>query len=556
MNKTISINIAGFVFNIEEQAYEKLSRYLDSIKNNFKNEPDCDEIMADIEARIAELFQDNLSDRKEVILDEDVEEVIGVMGKPEDYVSEETADNFNHNEDKEDAEYVEAEEVNSDEEHRSRPNSKRLFRDETNGHIGGVCQGLGWFFGIDPTLIRLGFILLTILGGSGILVYIILWIVVPQARTTAEILEMQGEPINLGSIKDHVKGMKDNVNESTKKAGKRVNKAGKRVKKAVDRSGRMVSPLAETLSKVIGGIFVVGGICALFLLVIILFGNTGLLPLVGSDQVENLNTLLDILYPNGRSLLVFIAIAMATLIPIISGIVIGMKMLLTINYRLKEYSIVASVLWCLAIITLVLTGIELGVNFQNKAEIDYDVPVQIDSSNVLTIDVAEDDIFSNYIEYRQVWNFSELIRVSDEQIFLGYPELSIVEQADSGDFEVTLYKLSQGKYHKEAIHKAENIKFELEQSENKLLLSPYFAIDAKEKLRNQRIKVIVHVPKGKKVKFGPNIDRIMVGVDDDYYHHSESYANTVWTVDDGGFRCIECKERRVYDDNDIIIIDN
>ena len=97
MNKTISINIAGFVFNIEEQAYEKLSRYLESIKKNFRQEADCDEIMVDIEARIAELFQKNLSESKEVIVDTDVDAVIEDMGKPEDYVSEEVADNFNGN---------------------------------------------------------------------------------------------------------------------------------------------------------------------------------------------------------------------------------------------------------------------------------------------------------------------------------------------------------------------------------------------------------------------------------------------------------------------------
>ena len=88
MNKTISINIAGFVFNIEEGAYEKLNHYLDAIKSNFKNEAERDEIMEDIEARIAELFQERLSDRKEVIEDLDVESITEVMGKPEEYLSD------------------------------------------------------------------------------------------------------------------------------------------------------------------------------------------------------------------------------------------------------------------------------------------------------------------------------------------------------------------------------------------------------------------------------------------------------------------------------------
>ena len=532
MNKTISINIAGFVFNIVEQAYEKLNRYLESIKSNFKHEEDCDEIMADIESRIAELFHEKISDRKEVIIESDIQSIMEIMGAPEDYVSDETSTNFAENDQ---AEFVEAEDVN-DSNRNTTSGKRRLYRDEKNGSIGGVCGGLGWFFGIDPVLVKIAFILLVILGGSGILLYIILWIVIPSAKTTAEILEMQGEPVTLDSIKDHVKGMKSDIQDGAKST--RAN-----FKKAVDSGVRAGSQLAASLSKVFGILFTLGGIFALLVLSIILFGDTGLLPLVGTEQVEDLPTLLGVLYPDGRSGLVFFAIILVTLIPIISIILMGVKLLFNIRQKFKKMAIVSGSIWFLAATTLVLTGIELGMNFRNEVEIDFVIPVQTDSTNTLYVDVAEDDVFSNFIEYNNVWNYSELLKVTDEQVFLGYPELHIIEKADSSDFEIIMYKCSNGLYNKEAIHKAEGISYDIKTGKNKLLLAPYFSIAKNERLRNQHIEVEIHVPQGKIVKFGKNIDRILVEVKDKSHRYHETFANTTWTVNSDGFNCFECKEK-------------
>ncbi|OIQ31522.1 MAG: hypothetical protein BM555_05205 [Crocinitomix sp. MedPE-SWsnd] len=539
MNKTISINIAGFVFNIEEQAFEKLSLYLESIKRNFQHEEDCDEIMSDIESRIAELFHEKISDRKEVIIDSDVETVVEIMGKPEDYISDEPQAHAG-TQSEEQAEFVEAEEVKSEGSTKNN-GRRRLYRDEQNGSVGGVCTGLGWFFGIDPVLIKIAFVLLVILGGSGILLYIILWVVIPEAKTTAEILEMQGEPVTLDSIKDHVQGMKDGVKDG-------ASDVKSNFKKAVNQGVKASSKLAQSLSKIFGILFTIGGIVGLLVLFIILFGDTGLLPLVGTEQVEDLPTLLGILYPENRSGMVFFAILIVTFIPIASLIFTGVKMLFGITTKYKKIAITSSVIWFIGATTLALTGIELGMNFRNQVEIDYEVPVEVDSTNTLFVDVAEDDIFSNFIEYNNVWNYSELIRVEDEKVRLGYPELRIVHKNDSTDFEVILYKGSNGLFHKEAIHKAENIDYKIDASNNTISLDPYFTINKEERLRNQQVIVEIHVPTGKKIKFGKNIDRIQVDVSDDYYRHNEMFNGTTWSATSEGFNCSECRDkRRMYD---------
>ena len=179
-----------------------------------------------------------------------------------------------------------------------------------------------------------------------------------------------------------------------------------------------------------------------------------------------------------------------------------------------------------------------------QVDIDYEVPIDLDSTNTLIVDVVEDDIFSNFIEYQQVWNYSELIKLNNEKIYLGYPQLKIIEKADSGSFDVILFKESNGRYHKEAIHKAESIEYDIKSKRNHLELAPYFIIDEDAKMRGQKVMVEIHVPIGKKVKFGKNVDRILVDVYDDFYHHQEMFTNTIWSSTIDGLNCLDCKDKR------------
>jgi len=375
MNKTISINIAGFVFNIEEQAYEKLNHYLSAIKSNFHDESERDEIMEDIEARIAELFQEKLSNRKEVIVESDVELIIDVMGKPEDYLSEEEPI---HQESSK-QETLTEEEKNW----YNYSKSKRLYRDETDAVVGGVCSGLAYYVNIDPILIRIAFVILTLAGGSGVLLYVILWIVIPSAKTTAEFLEMKGEPVTLDSIKDHIKDARNNIIESTKGAKKSI-------KSAVDKGVRAGSKIGKILSKVLGIGFVLFGVFLLIVLFIILFGGTGIFPMFGSENIEDIPTLLSVVYPDGRIPYFFVTVAIVGLIPLISLIMTGIKMLLGIRIRYKKVSLIFGLIWVIGLAGLILINIDLGMKFKERVEIDYEVTTKDTTSNILYIDVAKD----------------------------------------------------------------------------------------------------------------------------------------------------------------------
>jgi len=187
MNKTVSIHLAGTQFYIDETAYQKLSDYLDKIKRKFSDMQERQEIMADIEARIAELFLEKVKNERHVVQMEDVEEVIKIMGKPDDYVGD-------------------SEEEFTERESYSGQIPKKLYRDPDHKVLGGVSGGLAHYFNIDVVWVRLIWVLLVLAGlGSGIIVYIVLWAILPEAKSTSEKLAMKGISANIENIERKVK---------------------------------------------------------------------------------------------------------------------------------------------------------------------------------------------------------------------------------------------------------------------------------------------------------------------------------------------------------------
>ena len=261
MKKNISINISGIIFHIEEDGYNQLKEYLESIHKYFSTFEESTEIMADIESRIAEIFLAKLTEGKQVITAEDVESLIATMGSIRDFQAIE------------EQEITEEEEAPKDEEKEPSEGMKRLFRDENRQLLGGVCAGIAHYFNIDPlwirlivlilflgsygvllliyvvlwivipggkdlpedqslkkmfrnpddkviggvasgiaayfgievTIVRLLFALYILLGGTGIIAYIILWIILPEAKTITDKVQMKGEPVTLSNIESNIK---------------------------------------------------------------------------------------------------------------------------------------------------------------------------------------------------------------------------------------------------------------------------------------------------------------------------------------------------------------
>lgn len=247
MKKTLTINLGGSVFNIDEDAYQLLDKYLNNLRIHFRKEEGSDEIMNDFELRISELFSERMRLGYQVISIEQVEEVIARMGKPEELFDDEKQE--------EDAVTEPSVEKTT--------YRKRLMRDPDNKIIGGVAGGLAAYMGWDATAIRILFFLLIFLHGVMIPVYLLLWIIMPIARTATEKLEMRGESVTIENIGKTVTGGFEKVEHNAREFIQS------------DKPRNLFQKLADALVQIIGFVLkflvVLVGVISLPVLVLVLF---------------------------------------------------------------------------------------------------------------------------------------------------------------------------------------------------------------------------------------------------------------------------------------------
>ncbi len=194
MKRTLDVNIGGFVFHLDEDAYNMLDRYLNSLKRHYSNAGDGDEIISDIESRIAELLHERKAGVGRVIELEDINSIIKILGDPEQIIDEKP------------------QEINY-------KISKKLYRDEENRILGGIAAGLAAYLGLPIALVRILCIVFAFASlGITILIYFICWIVVPKALTAKQKLEMKGDPINISNIeraiRDEYYKVKNNISKN------------------------------------------------------------------------------------------------------------------------------------------------------------------------------------------------------------------------------------------------------------------------------------------------------------------------------------------------------
>lgn len=193
MNKIFNINLGGYAFTIDEDAYNALQDYLSSIRGHFANSEGCEEILYDIEVRMAELFKEGASP-EQIVSNKILDQAIKTMGTPADFgvMEEEHASTTNAQTQTN---------TKSSSTKQKVVTGRRLFRDPDDKVIGGVCSGVAAYFGFkDPLWIRLAALISLVVFGFGFLLYILLLIIVPEASSSGDKLAMKGEPINVENI--------------------------------------------------------------------------------------------------------------------------------------------------------------------------------------------------------------------------------------------------------------------------------------------------------------------------------------------------------------------
>jgi phage shock protein PspC (stress-responsive transcriptional regulator) len=219
MNKVFNINLGGYPFTIDEDAYNHLRSYLETIHNHFRKTEGYEEITHDIEARLAELFVERLSSRP-IVGYQEVEDAIAIMGRPEEFGADPVSEETTHT-------TTDKKSGASTEGKFKIKTGKRLYRDTEDSVVGGVAAGLSAYFGIaDPIWVRLFFVIVVLSGGIGIPFYLILWALMPEAKTASDRLAMRGEPINISNISKIITEEFEHISEKMTELGEEL--AGKK----------------------------------------------------------------------------------------------------------------------------------------------------------------------------------------------------------------------------------------------------------------------------------------------------------------------------------------
>lgn len=482
MNKTISINLGGSVFNIEEGAFHILRIYLEKIKANFTNDPSGDEIMQDIEVRIAELFSDRMNERKNVVVETDVQEVIAIMGRPEDYsmdASDEPKRDQNQN--------------------NTRNSQRRLYRDEDDKVLGGVCAGLSHYFGVDPIVIRLIVVLIFFIsGGTAILGYILFWALVPKAETTAEKLQMRGESVNINNITRM-------VNDEARAASERLSRSGRRASSQVrENLSEASSTFGRVLSLIFGLIIMIIGFGLLIGLMSILIASDFNFFGFGSGGFDMISQL--VFGDDGTLWMLVLGTILAMGAPAIALMYVGIKLITGSTRKIRGLALSLISLFTVGVILCVYGGIKTGKEFTSHEEVVETNIIPASVGDTLYIEILPDVVFNRTNDKH--YEFGDLTKVTDSLIYYGEPVNLRFEPTNDKDYKLRVVRCAQGRNREIASTLARNIDYHYEVSGDSLFFNSYLSTPSKDLYRAQLVDLIIYVPVGKYVAFGDQSRRI------------------------------------------------
>lgn len=523
MNKTVNINLGGWFFHIDEDAYENLSNYLQAVKHSLKDPESQDEIMKDIELRMAELLTAKSNNANQVINTAQIEELIRIMGQPEVYSvdSDESSSQSATGET-----YSGSQRQNT----AKRP-SKKLYRDPDQTVVSGVCSGLGHYLGIDPVWLRilfLGSVLLSF--GSMLIVYIVLWICVPEAKTTTEKLEMTGQPVNISNIEKKVKedfnavadriknvdydqigkNINDNVNRGVKTATENINRAGK------------------GLGKFFGAIVVAISSILLIAMIIALFVLTKL------SYEGNWN---EVIYPDnftGIPLWGLMTIAFIIgFIPLLRLWIVGLRML---NPHMKPLNVYIRIalnsLWILAVIAAIYLGVLQGAEFNNDNKVIVRHELNLQPNDTLRIHWNHNSEFTHSIQ--EFNRYKIIVKDGKDEIFSNRVNVHF-KPSLQGDAYLQIERKADGTNLKSSLHRAEKINYDWTFENNQLKLNNFYTTPIDARFANQKVNVYIYLPKGVLFKADYTLDEsndsdsdyFEMDAEAKYYQVGELKINTI-----------------------------
>lgn len=476
MNKSITISLGGLAFFIEESAYEQLQKYIDSVRNSLRHDDDKEEIITDVETRIAELFKTYLGTNREVVNDNDVQQIISVLGTPEQINDFET----------------ETPETNHKEpEHQPR---RKLYRDIDDKFIGGVCSGLSHYTGIDVLWIRITALILLFSGFASALVvvpYLVLLILVPEAKTVSEKLEMRGKPITFDSIKNW---------SEFEKIG---SKAGKSIETMFDSVGSI-------LGKIIGIGFILASIALIGATITFSFYADFI------DQIP-----FQFFDTEWKKIAAYSLSYFIILVPAISFLFIGIRLLFkNTQFKLSPvFSSITLILWIIAIFALVNLSLFNYSHFNNET-VEKRIRVELREIQADTITVHATN-YQNLIKFGgKPFFFNDNGRArnieGDTLIIEIKNEMEIIQSTDNL-YHMDITYVTHIADRENARIALNNIQYKFNIIDDTVYMNTYLKVPKSEKYNNQEVRVTLYVPDGKYLK-NENIDHF-------YFNHGNGYQD-------------------------------
>lgn len=494
MKQTVNVNIGGMIFHLDDDAFEKCKSYLDTLKNKFKAMEGGDEIIHDIESRIAEIFKDKIGTQREVVSLQDVTETIEIMGDPSTFIDE-------------DSQPVAGLESDS-----NTSVKKRLYRDPEKRILGGVCSGFAAYLNIDPWLVRIICILLVLFAGVSFLLYFVFWVAMPKAVTTSDRLMMRGKKVDIKSIEDSVKKEWTETKSGIKNAGKSAN------------SSSVIQGIGKFVRISMGVIFIFFStlILAGFIWAMISPSATVHFDHVHVSIREALSMVFD---STSEIVLAYVSAWLLVVVPCVLFIYLGIRAILQFKHRLRYVMLSGFLLWLIGIVLGIYSIINIAEKHKMDASLKENPPITMHNDSTLFVGVINDDNIPGY----------NMDGLPLENVYFNI-EKSLTDSIPMMEVE----RSSQGSNKQSALDFASKINYHYRVDSNSITLAKYFVLDKKDKFRGQQVNVTLKMPVGYKIYFNEGSESVINDISNVQNVWDHDMPKHTWTMTTQGLSCDDC----------------
>lgn len=518
MDKTININLAGALFKIDEEAYKILRDYLRAIDLRFRNMKGGNETVEDIETRISEIFQSRKGIAG-VITRENVEYMISIIGKPEEFESAET------------------------EEELTDPacRRKRLHRNPDDTIIAGVCGGLGAYLNTDPVLLRILFVIFTAFFAFGFFLYLILWVALPVANNENRRREMYGSEYGrVMAQRRHVTGINSVNVPSYNKGYYQTSRAGNAINEVFRAAGRVLYIILRIFLVFVGALLLLTGFMFLLTFVLIfVFKMPGAFSTNAFDfNIVYLPDFLNYLVSPAIYPWIIILAVLVLFLPLLALFYWGIKMIFWFRANDGALSLIMLVVWVMSLTALAIMLFSEGVSFADTSRSASKTPL---GNPADTIYLAASNRVSDLITERTMpfntEEYSVLINEEKRELYIS-PEMEI-DNTNEEPSGISVRKESYGNSEINAFNKSKELIYNYNISGDTIYFDDYFTIPSGRRWSGDNIKITINLPVGTTLKIDSCLERLL-----DLNYHSDEDCNhyllekieaySIWKITDEG----------------------